>query len=123
MEWKLAEARMDYARINMFHADHASHKKVIDLVKEYNTQSKDNTIAIMLDTKGSEIRSGDLPKPIMLNPGQEFTFTIERGVSTPSGVSVNYDDFGNDVEACDMLLLDGDMMSFMVKSKSKDCQM
>lgn len=43
----------------------------------------------------------------MLNTGQEFTFTIERGVSTPSCVSVNYDDFVNDVEAGDMLLVDG----------------
>ena len=74
----------------------------------------------MLDTKGPEVRSGDLPQPIMLDPGQEFTFTIERGVSTPSCVSVNYDDFVNDVEAGDMLLVDGGMMSFMVKSKTKD---
>ncbi|KAF8114816.1 hypothetical protein N665_0033s0008 [Sinapis alba] len=120
MIWKLAEAGMNVARMNMSHGDHASHKKVIDLVKEYNAQSKDNTIAIMLDTKGPEVRSGDLPQPIMLEPGQEFTFTIERGVSTPSCVSVNYDDFVNDVEAGDMLLVDGGMMSFMVKSKTKD---
>ncbi|KAL1206713.1 Plastidial pyruvate kinase 2 [Cardamine amara subsp. amara] len=120
MIWKLAEAGMNVARMNMSHGDHASHKKVIDLVKEYNAQSKDNTIAIMLDTKGPEVRSGDLPQPIMLDPGQEFTFTIERGVSTPSCVSVNYDDFVNDVEAGDMLLVDGGMMSFMVKSKTKD---
>ncbi|CAH8279426.1 unnamed protein product [Arabidopsis lyrata] len=120
MIWKLAEAGMNVARMNMSHGDHASHKKVIDLVKEYNAQTKDNTIAIMLDTKGPEVRSGDLPQPIMLDPGQEFTFTIERGVSTPSCVSVNYDDFVNDVEAGDMLLVDGGMMSFMVKSKTKD---
>ncbi|CAN8244511.1 unnamed protein product [Cochlearia groenlandica] len=120
MIWKLAESGMNVARMNMSHGDHASHQKVIDLVKEYNAQSKDNTIAIMLDTKGPEVRSGDLPQPIMLNPGQEFTFTIERGVSTPSCVSVNYDDFVNDVESGDMLLVDGGMMSFVVKSKTKD---
>lgn len=51
MIWKLAEAGMNVARLNMSHGDHASHKKVIDLVKEYNEQSKDNVIAIMLDTK------------------------------------------------------------------------
>jgi len=42
---------MNVARMNMSHGDHASHQKVIDLVKEYNAQSKDNAIAIMLDTK------------------------------------------------------------------------
>jgi len=53
MIWKLAEAGMNVARLNMSHGDHASHQKVIDLVKEYNNQSKDNVIAIMLDTKAS----------------------------------------------------------------------
>ena len=49
----------------------------------------------------------------MLDPGQEFTFTIERGVSTPTCASVNYDDFVNDVEAGDMLLVDGMFISLL----------
>lgn len=120
MIWKLAEAGMNVARMNMSHGDHASHQKVIDLVKEYNAQSKDNVIAIMLDTKGPEVRSGDLPQPVMLSPGQEFTFTIKRGVGTADCVSVNYDDFVNDVDVGDMLLVDGGMMSLVVKSKTED---
>jgi pyruvate kinase len=35
----------------MSHGDHASHKKVIDLVREFNAQAAANVIAIMLDTK------------------------------------------------------------------------
>lgn len=120
MIWKLAEAGMNVARLNMSHGDHASHQKVIDLVKEYNEHNKDNVIAIMLDTKGPEVRSGDLPQPITLITGQEFTFTIQRGVGTADCVSVNYDDFVNDVEVGDMLLVDGGMMSLVVKSKTKD---
>ncbi|XP_073297753.1 plastidial pyruvate kinase 2-like [Primulina huaijiensis] len=120
MIWKLAEAGMNVARLNMSHGDHASHQKVIDLVKEYNAQAKDNVIAIMLDTKGPEVRSGDLPQPIELNSGQEFTFTIRRGVGSADSVSVNYDDFVNDVEVGDMLLVDGGMMSFLVRSKTDD---
>ncbi|KAJ6850842.1 plastidial pyruvate kinase 2 [Iris pallida] len=120
MIWKLAEAGMNVARMNMSHGDHASHQKVIDLVKEYNAQTKDNVIAIMLDTKGPEVRSGDLPQPINLESGQEFTFTIKRGVGTEDCVSVNYDDFVNDVEVGDMLLVDGGMMSLVVKSKTDD---
>lgn len=57
--------------------------------------------------QGPEVRSGDLPQPIMLASGQEFTFTIQRGVGTTDTVSVNYDDFVNDVEVGDMLLVDG----------------
>ncbi|KAG9452241.1 hypothetical protein H6P81_005145 [Aristolochia fimbriata] len=118
MIWKLAEAGMNVARLNMSHGDHTSHQKTIDLVREYNAQSKDNVIAIMLDTKGPEVRSGDVPRPILLKEGQEFNFTIERGVSIEDTVSVNYDDFVNDVEVGDILLVDGGMMSLAVKSKT-----
>ncbi|KAF3449478.1 hypothetical protein FNV43_RR10206 [Rhamnella rubrinervis] len=120
MIWKLAEAGMNVARLNMSHGDHSSHQKTIDLVKEYNSQFDDKVIAIMLDTKGPEVRSGDVPQPIMLHEGQEFNFTIKRGVSTENTVSVNYDDFVNDVEVGDILLVDGGMMSLAVKSKTDD---
>lgn len=120
MIWKLAEAGMNVARLNMSHGDHASHQKTIDLVKEYNSRFEDKVVAIMLDTKGPEVRSGDIPQPIILKEGQEFNFTIQRGVSTEDTVSVNYDDFVNDVEVGDMLLVDGGMMSLVVKSKTKD---
>ncbi|CAL1399416.1 unnamed protein product [Linum trigynum] len=120
MIWKLAETGMNVARLNMSHGDHASHQKTIDLVKEYNAQFEDKVIAIMLDTKGPEVRSGDLPQPINLEEGQEFNFTIKRGVATEDTVSVNYDDFVNDVEVGDTLLVDGGMMSLVVTSKSKE---
>ncbi|KAI4371488.1 hypothetical protein MLD38_019716 [Melastoma candidum] len=120
MIWKLAECGMNVARLNMSHGDHASHQKTIDLVKEYNSQFSDKVVAIMLDTKGPEVRSGDVPKPILLEEGQEFNFTIKRGVSTEDTVSVNYDDFVNDVEVGDTLLVDGGMMSLAVKSKTAD---
>ncbi|KAF6134153.1 hypothetical protein GIB67_013550 [Kingdonia uniflora] len=120
MIWKMAKAGMNVARLNMSHGDHASHQKTIDLVKEYNAQFEDKVISIMLDTKGPEVRSGDVPQPIMLEEGQEFNFTIKRGVSSDNTVSVNYDDFVNDVEAGDILLVDGGMLSLSVKSKTAD---
>ncbi|XP_017225068.1 uncharacterized protein LOC108201288 [Daucus carota subsp. sativus] len=48
---KLAETRINVARQNMSHSDHASHQKTIDLVKEYNAQFEGKVVAIMLDTK------------------------------------------------------------------------
>ncbi|GER31153.1 pyruvate kinase [Striga asiatica] len=54
MIWKLAEAGINTARLNMSQGDHASHQMINDLV-EYNAQAKDNVIAIMLDTKGPEV--------------------------------------------------------------------
>ena len=77
--------------------------------------------------QGPEVRSGDVPRPIQLKEGQEFNFTIRRGVSTENTVSVNYDDFVNDVEVGDILLVDGEnrfhfdvfvnwVLSFVVES-------
>lgn len=120
MIWKLAQGGMNVARLNMSHGDHKSHRQTIDLVREYNAQNKDNVVAIMLDTKGPEVRSGDVPQPILLMEGQEFNFTIKRGVSTEDTVSVNYDDFINDVDVGDIILVDGGMMTLGVKEKTVD---
>ena len=57
--------------------------------------------------QGPEVRSGDVPQPILLKEGQQFNFTIRGGVSTEDTVGVNYDDFVNDVEVGDILLVDG----------------
>ena len=59
-------------RLNMSHGDHKSHKAVVDLVKEYNKLNRNN-VAIMLDTKGPEVRSGDVTEPIDMQPGQPLT--------------------------------------------------
>ena len=59
---------MQVVRLNMSHGDHASHKAVVDLVREYNSLNR-NCLAIMLDTKGPEVRSGDLVEPINMIAG------------------------------------------------------
>ena len=59
---------MSVVRLNMSHGDHKSHKAVVDLVREYNALDRGN-LAIMLDTKGPEVRSGDLSEPIEMKAG------------------------------------------------------
>ena len=59
---------MSVVRLNMSHGDHKSHKAVVDLVREYNRLDRGN-LAIMLDTKGPEVRSGDLSEPIEMKAG------------------------------------------------------
>eukprot|EP00241_Pyramimonas_parkeae_P000910 CAMPEP_0114238456 /NCGR_PEP_ID=MMETSP0058-20121206/7934_1 /TAXON_ID=36894 /ORGANISM="Pyramimonas parkeae, CCMP726" /LENGTH=582 /DNA_ID=CAMNT_0001350567 /DNA_START=31 /DNA_END=1779 /DNA_ORIENTATION=+ len=114
----LADAGMNVARLNMSHGDHESHQKVIDLVKEYNSSGRGDTkIGLLLDTKGPEVRSGDLPTPIELSAGDTFTFTID--LTRPLGpfeTHVNYDNFVKDVKVKDILLVDGGMQSMQVKS-------
>lgn len=55
----------------------------------------------------------------MLKKGDPFTFTINRGVGTETCVSVNYDDFVNDVEIGDTLLIDG--TSFVLCGEYMGC--
>eukprot|EP00475_Leptophrys_vorax_P006092 TRINITY_DN13738_c0_g1_i1.p1 TRINITY_DN13738_c0_g1~~TRINITY_DN13738_c0_g1_i1.p1 ORF type:complete len:621 (+),score=40.48 TRINITY_DN13738_c0_g1_i1:24-1865(+) len=124
MLWKLAATGMNVVRLNMSHGDHASHRRVVELVREYNKQqARDgcgNVLAIMLDTKGPEVRSGDLPQPIELARGEAFTLTIRRGVGAERTVSVNYDGFIDDVDVDDIILVDGGMMSFRVVRKTAE---
>jgi pyruvate kinase len=64
----VGEQGMNVARLNMSHGDHKSHKAVVDLIREYNRLDRGN-VAIMLDTKGPEVRSGDLAEPIDMKRG------------------------------------------------------
>ena len=56
---------MDVARINMSHGTHEEHKKKIDTIKRLR-QELDKPVAILLDTKGPEIRTGNFPEKVFL---------------------------------------------------------
>ncbi|KAL4858542.1 Plastidial pyruvate kinase 3 [Chlorella vulgaris] len=112
--FRLADSGMSVVRLNMSHGDHASHKLVVDLVREYNALGRNN-LAIMLDTKGPEVRSGDLVAPLQLATGDKVVFTIVEGADgTDNRIGVNYDDFVNDASVGDMLLVDGGISSFEI---------
>ncbi len=67
MIFKLVECGMNVARINFSHGTYEEHKKVIDTIKEVRTELG-KPIGIMLDTKGPEIRIGDI-KPLEVKAG------------------------------------------------------
>jgi len=119
--FKLADEGMNVARLNMSHGDHASHGAVIDLIREYNKLGRGN-IGILLDTKGPEVRSGDLKEPLMLVKGEKYRFTIKSGAPKDDGgpfrIGVNYDGFIDDVSVGDVILVDGGIQSFQVLSKT-----
>lgn len=106
---------MDIVRLNMSHGTHEWHSKVIENVRTVNARKRVN-LGILLDTKGPEVRSGDLRAPINVSRGQRFVFTIRNPQSSDFGddtVDVSYDDFVKDVHVGDTLLVDGGMCSFL----------
>lgn len=56
---KVVEAGMNVARMNFSHGNHQEHKQRIDLVKEVEKETG-QALGIMLDTKGPEIRTGEM---------------------------------------------------------------
>lgn len=72
---------MSVARLNFSHGDHAYHQSIVDNVKKASAEI-DIPCAIMLDTKGPEIRSGKLKdgKDVKLTTGNKFTFTTDQSV-------------------------------------------
>lgn len=112
---RLADSGMDIVRLNMSHGTHEWHENVIHNVRLINSLGKFN-LAILLDTKGPEVRSGDLKAPLTVKRGEKFTWTVrkDRDNFGDNTVDVSYDDFVKDVKVGDTLLVDGGICSFLV---------
>ncbi len=72
---KLVLKGMDVARINFSHGTQAEHKKVITALKEVRAELK-KPLGILLDTKGPEIRTGEMEK-VTLESGQRV-FLVKK---------------------------------------------
>lgn len=88
---KLVACGMNVARLNFSHGTHESHQKVIDTFKKVRKESE-LPIALMLDTKGPEIRIKtfkDNQKPILAE-NDEFVLTTREIEGDKHAVSVSY---------------------------------
>jgi pyruvate kinase len=116
---KLAEAGASIFRLNFSHGTHESHGEVIKRIKRLNQKSPTN-YAILLDTKGPEIRSGDLKTPIMLEKGQTIVLSVspQAEYEVNQKIPVNYEAFIHDVEEGSEILVDNGVMSLRVVKKN-----
>ena len=80
---KLNVAGMDIVRLNMSHGDHESAAKVIKAIKTLNKKIA-HPVAILLDTQGPEIRTGDLTKELELKNGSIITISVRDNVDVES---------------------------------------
>jgi pyruvate kinase len=110
----LALAGANIFRLNFSHGEYDWYRKLITTIKKLN-QELDAPIAIMLDTKGPEIRTGDLTKPIKLEDGSTITLTVGPQDEAKRKISVNYDAFISDVIEGEKIPVDNGVMSFLIK--------
>ena len=111
----MARAGMNVARFNFSHGSHEEHKQRIDRVKavreEYNLP-----IALLLDTKGPEIRTGDMQDgKIFLKKGEQIRLTPRACLGTPSKISITYPDLYQDVQAGTSILIDDGLIELRVE--------
>jgi pyruvate kinase len=79
---QMIDAGMNVARLNFSHGDHTTHGQSVKNLREALKQRPDKEVAIMLDTKGPEIRTGKLKdgKPIELVAGQTLKIVTDTTI-------------------------------------------
>ncbi|MGN7358149.1 pyruvate kinase [Paenibacillus sp. SAF-054] len=111
---KLILAGMNVARLNFSHGDFEEHgnriKNIRQAAKELN-----KTVAILLDTKGPEIRTGKLSvEPIELVQDEYITLTTEEILGDKDRISITYQDLPSDVEVGSTILIDDGLIGLTV---------
>ncbi len=114
---ELVREGLNIARLNFSHGNHESHQKVIDMVKKVR-KDLNKPIAIMLDTKGPEIRTGNFGvEYVELIKGSNYILTTRDVVGDDKICSVNYKDFVKDINIGDRVLIDDGLVEMVVEEK------
>ena len=107
---------MNVARFNFSHGDHEEQRERMNLLKNVR-EELDRPVAILLDTKGPEIRTGLLEggKKVTLKEGSEFILYTEEMTGNETGCCVTYPGLAKDVKAGDRILIDDGLIELKVK--------
>lgn len=113
---QLMETGMNVTRLNFSHGDHEEHLERIDNIKKIRKQLGMH-VAIMLDTKGPEIRIGKFKDKMIVNlsQGDKFTFTTRDIMGDQSIVSVSYKNLPKDLSVGSRILVDDGLVEFVVE--------
>ena len=113
---ELASAGMNVARLNFSHGTHDSHTNVIKRIRELNKHRK-FPVAILLDTQGPEIRTGDCE--VTLASGERVFVNTPPNVEKEGTLFVSYPNLKDDLEIGNSISLDGGLMCLEVLSKTE----
>ena len=122
---QMALAGMNVARLNMSHGTHESHRSLISLVKQVRNELH-LPIAIMIDTKGPEIRICQFENAfIKLEAGETFTLTTDTVLGNQKRVGVTLKSFNKLVKVGSIVLINDGLVKLQVeqiKSKNVICR-
>ena len=118
---ELIAGGMNVARFNSSHGSYEEHAERIALVRQVSEQLG-IPVALMLDTKGPEIRTGLLKdgKKVSLEQGKEFTLYTEEREGDKTGCSITYQQLVYDVRKGDTILIDDGLIGLEVQRVSAD---
>lgn len=112
---KLIKAGMNVARLNFSHGDFEEHGNRIKNIKIANKELG-TSVAILLDTKGPEIRLGKLKEePIELVAGERVALTTEEILGDVNRVPITYSNLPNDVKVGSTILIDDGLIGLTVE--------
>jgi len=103
-------------RINFSHANYDDVKERIQMIRELNEEFGYNA-AILGDLQGPKLRVGVMKEEVVVNPGDQITFvTGKEFEGTASKVYMNYEQFPQDVQKGERILLDDGKLMFEIVS-------
>ncbi len=115
---KLVEAGLNVARINFSHGGYEENAEKIATIKRVR-EKLNKPVALLLDTKGPEIRTGKLEsgdEKVTIEEGQEFTFIHDDIIGNNTKTTVTYKDLYKDVKPGAKILVDDGAIEFEVIS-------
>lgn len=111
---QLISAGMNVARLNFSHGDFEEHGNRIKNIRQACLELN-KTVAILLDTKGPEIRTGKLKDDSYeLMQDESITLTTEEIIGDNKRISVTYKDLPRDVHVGSTILIDDGLIGLTV---------
>ena len=116
----MINAGMNVARLNLSFGTFEEHKERLDRIRSA-ADRLDANIATMIDTKGIEVRTGEIKgESINLSSGNNFSLYMDGRLGDEAGVSVSYRQLAEEVVPGIPILLDDGAIELEVKSVSAD---
>ncbi len=110
----------DVFRLNMSHATHEWVREIVPRLRSI-AAGLVRPMAILLDTQGPAIRTGNLKTDLKLKPGDILELTVRGAQSEEANsVDVNYDGLVNDISPGDTVLVDNGVMQMLVLEKQQN---